>query len=669
VTSKKSLVVGAAALVCSVVTEAGAGPCYVDSEGGDDANDGLSEASPVRTQDAIPASCTEVYYARGSVFREPVATGGGFGGPGGGGGARTLFTNYGDPNLPLPAFIVESGSVVSSFQGAITVDGLHLEGSRGDGTMENLIQGVCVTMGGDSQLLNCEITDCDIGIMLMGENSLVQGNVIHDLNMAVDSTDTSIYANIVGGAEGIFVNGSNNEVAYNTFFNCKDTAQWVGGNCDGGATEVSVPRDGEVANVRIHHNFSYNNCGFFEVSGFGTFRDSDFYYNISIDSSWIGLLQVNETALSNVSWVNNTIVHHPESQTPAIFMIYGEDQGAGQLEPGTVNFENNLVILAGANSFLATVDERINQSNNLITSSDPGVVNIDGVSATDFELVAGSAAIDGGATTPYTRDFLNRIVPAGSAPDIGAMEYGAEPGEPLPEQPEVTTRSETDSGSGSSDIGTGTATASAETGFDTDTGTGTGPGTSTAVDDPTGTGTGTSAVTDTGTGTGTGTGTDTGVVIFTCTAPLVACDGACVDVTVDAAHCGACRAACADGQVCSGGRCQTTCAAGQTLCEQSCVDLTTNLLHCGACGAACLVGQQCSAGACVGAATGGDLTTGVTSVATGTGTGHDAAGGADDSADDSACACAAVGSPAGAAAPWSALLGLLGALSLRRRRR
>ena len=413
------------------------------------------------------------------------------------------------------------------------------------------------------------------------------------------------------------------------------------------------------------------------MSGFGTFRDSDFYYNVSIDSSWIGLLQVNETALSNVSWVNNTLVHHPESQTPAIFMIYGEDQGAGQLEAGTVNFKNNLVILAGSSSFLATVDERINQSNNLITSSDPGVVNLDGVSATDFELVAGSAAIDGGAPTPYTRDFLNRVVPAGAAPDIGAMEYGAEPGEPLPEQPEVTTRSDTDTGSGSSDTGTGTATASADTGPDTDTGTGTGtgtgmdPGTSTAVETPTdtGTGTGTGAVTDTGTGTGPASGSDTGVVIFTCSAPLVACDGACVDVTADAAHCGACGAACAVGQVCSGGRCQTTCAAGQTLCEQSCVDLTSNVLHCGACGAACLVGQRCSAGACVGAATGGDLTTGVTSVSTGTGTGNDAAEGADDSADDPACACAAVGTPVGVATPWGALLGLLGTWSLRRRRR
>ena len=201
--------------------------CYVDSEDGNDSNDGLSESTPVESQSAIPSSCTEVRYARGSVFNEAVDVGSSFGG-----GGRTAFTNYGDSSLPLPKFIVQSGSVVSSFGGGLTIDGLYLAGSKGDGTMENLIQGVCVMLGGDSQLLNCEITDCDIGIMLSGENSLVQGNIVHDLNMAVDSTDTSVYANSVGGAEGIFVNGSNNEIAHNTFYNCVDVAEWTGGNCD-----------------------------------------------------------------------------------------------------------------------------------------------------------------------------------------------------------------------------------------------------------------------------------------------------------------------------------------------------------------------------------------------------------------------------------------------------
>ena len=42
-------------------------------------------------------------------------------------------------------------------------------------------------LGANSKLLNNEITDCDIGIMLSGEGSLVQGNYVHDLIMGVDS--------------------------------------------------------------------------------------------------------------------------------------------------------------------------------------------------------------------------------------------------------------------------------------------------------------------------------------------------------------------------------------------------------------------------------------------------------------------------------------------------
>ena len=406
--------------------------CYVDSEAGSDGNDGLSEATPVQTQGAIPSGCTEVRYARGSTFYEPLPTGG-FGGPGGG-GSPTVFTSYGEPSLPKPRFIVESGSVVSSFQGGITIDGLYLAGSRGDGTMENLMQGVCVMMGGNSQLLNSEITDCDIGIMLMGEGSLIQGNVIHDLHMAVDSTDTGVYANSVGGAEGIFINGSNNEVAYNTFYDCADVAEWTGGNCDGGATEVAVGQDGVVENVRVHHNLSVDTCGFFEVSGFGIFRNSEFYYNVMIDSGWMMLLQVNETTLENISWTNNTAVHHAapanDTITPSITMIY-----QAEVTPGTVFFSNNLVVFEAANSFMATVDGNIDQSNSLVlTGVDPGFVNMAGKTAEDFDLVAGSQAIDGGTVTAYTLDYLNRTVPdSGGIPDIGAFEFGSAVGAERPD--------------------------------------------------------------------------------------------------------------------------------------------------------------------------------------------------------------------------------------------
>lgn len=44
--------------------------CYVDSVNGNDSNDGLSEAVPVKSQSAIHSSCTVVCFKRGSVFNE-----------------------------------------------------------------------------------------------------------------------------------------------------------------------------------------------------------------------------------------------------------------------------------------------------------------------------------------------------------------------------------------------------------------------------------------------------------------------------------------------------------------------------------------------------------------------------------------------------------------------
>ncbi len=387
--------------------------CFVDSVGGNNSNDGLSEDTPVQTQDAIPSGCEVVKYKRGSVFSEPVNTGGFRGGP-------KTFTNYGDSAKPLPAFITKD-SVVSGFQGGIIIDGLHLEGSTTSDQSTLGGGGTCVMLGGDSKLINSEVTDCGIGIMLFGEHSLVQCNKVYDLfKMVADSTDTEVYANSVGGAEGIFINGSYNEVAYNHFINCKGLANWQGeSGYDGGATEVAVGENDVVTGLRIHHNFSYNSCGFFEVSGFGTFSDSVFYNNVSIDSAWAMLLQVNETKLENIRWENNTFVHHKDSYTPSIAMIY-----RAELTPDTVFLKNNLWIFYETNTWNATINDAFNASNNLIVTSDPGVVNINGINASDYDLIVGSQAIDQGASvTSAGLDFLNRPAPSGSGMDIGAFEY------------------------------------------------------------------------------------------------------------------------------------------------------------------------------------------------------------------------------------------------------
>lgn len=66
----------------------------------------------------------------------------------------------------------------------------------------------------------------------------------------------------------------------------------------------------------------------------------------------------------------------------------------------------------------------------------------------------------------------------------------------------------------------------------------------------------------------------------------------------DNANCGACGAACASGEVCSQGKCDTSCGGGTALCGSSCADTKIDPDNCGSCGNKCGKGDVCSNGKC-----------------------------------------------------------------------
>jgi YVTN family beta-propeller protein len=70
---------------------------------------------------------------------------------------------------------------------------------------------------------------------------------------------------------------------------------------------------------------------------------------------------------------------------------------------------------------------------------------------------------------------------------------------------------------------------------------------------------------------------------ITCPSGETLCNGACIDLAVDPANCGACGGACNAGDSCRTGLC---------------VALATDRLNCGAVGRACLPGESCLSGAC-----------------------------------------------------------------------
>jgi hypothetical protein len=446
-------------------------PCYVDSVNGNDANNGLSEAFPVKSQSAINSRCTVVRFKRGSVFNEKLAIPTPFNRIRFGYNVK-VYTNYGPESDPLPQFKVSHepgrGPVVISFS-PLTIDGLHFSGARGDNTMvhdfdfdgdgitKGIVGGIGAFLGAATTFINNEIDDCDIGLMLGGEGSVVRGNYVHDLIMGIDDAP-GVDPNLVGGAEGIFINASNSDVSYNSFINCSGPARWVGNNgtCDGGATEVSLASGATIKNVHVHHNFSYNSCGFLEIAAYfgdqgkGLFKDSTFHNNVIVDSAWMALLQVNNTNFENVHFYNNTLIQHPGSLNAGIlwiiFTAVSSGMEGGALVPGTVHLTNNLYVLDGVTSWFRLIDPAFDTKNNIVASywgrQDPnyidlGFANIAGTTASDFKLVkAGSPAVNTGADIAgNTLDFFNRARPLGNAPDIGALEFGSYQAKCLPRFP------------------------------------------------------------------------------------------------------------------------------------------------------------------------------------------------------------------------------------------
>lgn len=76
------------------------------------------------------------------------------------------------------------------------------------------------------------------------------------------------------------------------------------------------------------------------------------------------------------------------------------------------------------------------------------------------------------------------------------------------------------------------------------------------------------------------------------------CDGTCVDTRSESRHCGGCRLACSGALECHDGSCVAPCRPDHTRCDGVCVSLTIDPRHCGACGRACPLDQTCAGGAC-----------------------------------------------------------------------
>lgn len=447
---------------------------YFDSIGGDDANDGKTEATPKKTFKMPTGTGNTVYLKRGSSFSGNLSAN------------NVTVKAYGTGNRP-------------EFLGSMTLTKATVEGIAArppaDPSATRAIN--IINVNGDSTLTDCEADGggtpehvINVGIGVMGTNNRILGNYIHDLawSQSGGQMDNS------GGAEGIIVMASNNEVAWNSAVRCLSVNSTLGG-MEGGCYEIVNGKAGStISNVSFHHNYCEDSVGLWEgCSGdfsatgggiqdnHGIIENVTISYNVSVDSMWLFLLQPVNTDFKNVVFANNTLIHTAHSAAiydkssfhysmgnavatytnTASGQTYDTDnefykKGQG-FQMGTIIVKNNIFIDdVGSTRYQMFSTSFLDHSNNIfvpanaqVGSITPGAtekkMNLADLALTDvYKLGAKStAAIDQGVlvnmTTDaqvaskaadesffpsvFTQDYDKRPVPCGTAVDIGASEY------------------------------------------------------------------------------------------------------------------------------------------------------------------------------------------------------------------------------------------------------
>jgi hypothetical protein len=465
--TRQLLVGNAVAAVLLAQSLAQAADAYFDTVGGDDGNDGTTEATAKKTI-KITAGNT-IHIKRGSSYTGNLALN------------NTNVMTYGCG----PRVIVNGTVRVDKS----TVEGLHVMPPSG----------TAITVQSGSTVRDCEAdgsacTTSAMGFMIMGENNTIVGNYAHDFSVSQSGSTP----NNSGGAEGFMVMGSNNEIAFNSAVNCQSPNTTLHG-FEGGCYEIVNGKGAgqTLHNVSFHHNYCEKSVGLFEgcsgnysdtaggvMENHGIIENVTVSYNVSVDAMWLFLLQTVNTDFKNVVFANNTIVHTPKSleyfdnQHVQMALAYDTDTSTGTtieadneyyrqdggFQPGTVAVRNNIFIddVGTTRNAMFTIN-MTDHSNNLFVPADASVsfafggatgLTLDSTEskvdlaalalAPDYQLTAASTvAIDKGtpmsmvmnaamAGTPlntaifegvFTQDVARQSVPCGAAPDIGASEY------------------------------------------------------------------------------------------------------------------------------------------------------------------------------------------------------------------------------------------------------
>jgi len=344
---------------------------YVNSQTGDDANNGTSIKSPWKSlkklEEIVFQPGDRILFARNSVFEDGIIfkSSGTIEDP-------IIISNYGKG--VLPSFSNSDGEKLHGNVFQIEGKYIILEGLSFSKCANSISQGgkdvlsvgaVCTMPGADFVTIkNSDFTDCPIGVNIISQHCLVTNNVFKDCNRFLSEPDW--------GPLGIVIGNANNEISYNT---CSNYVK-VGGNygADGGFIELDDRYFGtKVHDVKIHHNKSFDNMGFLEIETNVDGDNIDVYYNLSDDYQQFIFNYDSVIHENNLYFCSDGSTNDP----------CGKPLGTGEIIANPKFIDTN---------------------------------------ANDYRLTPESPAIDGGKVIGYDLDLDNVVIGKNQIPDMGVYE-------------------------------------------------------------------------------------------------------------------------------------------------------------------------------------------------------------------------------------------------------
>lgn len=412
----------ALALATARPADAGADEYFVDDQAGSDRANGTSAPwqtlgrvtrAPLRPGDIVRFRCGGTWTGGLTIKASGTPE------------APITITSYGKgpkPVLRNPPGEKPNWESCLSIQGQhVVVDGLCLRDAFEFGVVfgEGAHRGV---------VRNCEITEVGIGVGIRSTGCLVTRNYIHHLKMIRnDKTDPDNDY----GAVAVALFASGNTVAYNRMEECRAPSFDYG--MDGGVVEVY----GKVNDARVVGNWSRRCDGFIEIGGQpGECRNLLVAYNVSLQNN--GMFMVVHTggkfgaSVDGLRVENNTLVDTEHGRK--CLLSYG-----GTLREGQISFRNNIIYATErfTHNSAGLVHERNlyfrpDKGRDLGLVPGPSEIVADplfrDLPREDLRLTPASPAINAGLKLGHSLDILEKPVPYGPAPDLGAYEWRPEAG-------------------------------------------------------------------------------------------------------------------------------------------------------------------------------------------------------------------------------------------------